>query len=162
MTTLDTRTDPGGAAASDATTEQICVVRSVELAAPAARVFSVQSDIARWTEWHPDVSYAVALGPHRPGSVFEWVWRGTSTRTRVLEVVEPTLLVWSSLSARGASVLRWELTPAGSATTLTASLRFAPAVPVPRSRAERLQERSIERWFEGLVRALQPDVLALT
>lgn len=161
MATLDTRDETSGAPAPDATTEQITVEHRGELGAAPARVFAVQTDVAHWTSWHPDVSHAAPLGPHRPGSVFEWVWRGTATRTRVLEVVEPELVVWSSLSARGASVIRWTIEPAGVGSLLTASLRFAPAVPVPRSRAQQLQERALERWFGGLARALEPDLVSL-
>ena len=161
MATLDTRDEADGGPAPDATTEQITVEHRGEIGAAPTRVFAVQSDVAHWTDWHPDVSHAAPLGTHRPGSVFEWVWRGTPTRTRVLEVAEPELLVWSSLSTRGASVMRWTIEPTDAGSLVTASLRFAPAIPVPRSRAQRLQERALERWFEGLVRALEPDLISL-
>lgn len=160
MNTLDARAT-ASVDAPDTTSEQICAERSLVVAVPPAQVFAVQCDVARWTDWHPDVSHAAPLGPHRPGSVFEWVWRGTATRTRVLEVVEPERLVWSSLSARGASVVTWTFTPTATGTLVAASLRFAPAAPVARSRAQQLQERALERWFEGLVRAVEPDVISL-
>jgi hypothetical protein len=107
------------------------------------------------------VSHAVSLGPHRPGSVFEWVWRATPTRTRVLEVEPDTRLVWSSLSARGASVLSWRFTPRDDRTLVTGTIRFAPALPVAPTRARQLQERALERWIGGLARATDPSLISL-
>jgi len=121
--------------------------------APLEVVWDLQTDVAQWTRWHPDVSHSVPLGPHRPGAMFEWVWRGVPTRTRVLDVVPCQRLTWSSLSARGTSVAHWLFDPDDEGVLVTALVRLAPDGAVPGSRADYLQERALSRWLDGLARA---------
>jgi uncharacterized protein YndB with AHSA1/START domain len=130
--------------------QQISTDFTRHLRAPARHVWDAQTDVARWTDWHPDVSRAVPLGPHRAGSMFEWTWRGMPTRTRVLEAVPHRRLVWSSLSARGSSVGTWTFEPDDTGVLVTVAVRLAPAGPVNPARAAYLQERALERWLEGL------------
>jgi uncharacterized protein YndB with AHSA1/START domain len=153
VATLETSpTSPAKSSAPKTGTQpqQICTEFARELRAPVEHVWSVQTDVARWTDWHPDVSRAVALGPHRAGSMFEWTWRGMPTRTRVLEAVPERRLVWSSLSASGSSVGTWTFTPEASSVLVTVSVRLAPAAAVSAARAAYLQERALERWLDGL------------
>jgi hypothetical protein len=126
--------------------------------APLELVWSLQTDVAQWTRWHPDVSYAAPLGPHRPGAMFEWVWRGVSTRTRVLDVVPCRRLAWTSLSARGTSVAHWLFDHEADGVLVTALVRLAPDGQTTPTRADYLQERALARWLDGLARAAELHV----
>jgi hypothetical protein len=123
--------------------------------APLELVWSLQTDVAQWTQWHPDVSHAVPLGPHRAGAMFEWVWRGVPTRTRVLDAVPCRRLAWTSLSARGTSMAHWLFDREADGVRVTALVRLAPDGPGAVARADYLQERALGRWLEGLARAAE-------
>ena len=60
----------------------------IEIAAPAAIVWRVLTEISNWPNWNPDVKSATREGPLAPGTEFRWK-AGPGTITSTLQTVEP-------------------------------------------------------------------------
>ena len=60
----------------------------IEVAASAAIVWRVLTEIANWPSWNPDVKSATLEGPLAPGTQFRWK-AGPGTITSTLQGVEP-------------------------------------------------------------------------
>ncbi len=128
---------------------------SIDIAAPAERVFSVYADVEHWAEWTASVTGVERLdpGPLRVGS------RARVSQSRLpVAVWEVTDLVpgrsfrWT---ARGPGVLTTgghEVTPAGAEqVTVTASLEQAGVLgPLLGLLTKRLTERYLDMEVRGL------------
>lgn len=72
------------------------VARSeIEIAAPAAIVWSVLADIARWPSWNPDVKSASLEGDLAEGATFSWKAGLGTIRSTLRRVEPPGLIAWT-------------------------------------------------------------------
>ncbi|MFE2586418.1 SRPBCC family protein [Streptomyces sp. NPDC059378] len=65
--------------------------------APLSRIWKIQTDVASWPSWQPDVTEAVKLtpGPLREGSVFRWSVNGlTDITSTVAQSWPERRIVW--------------------------------------------------------------------
>jgi uncharacterized protein YndB with AHSA1/START domain len=53
--------------------------------APIEAVWKIQTDVARWPSWQPEVDAAQADGPLTVGSVFRWHTAGLDITSTVAE-----------------------------------------------------------------------------
>ncbi|WNG32258.1 hypothetical protein F0U61_00515 [Archangium violaceum] len=83
--------------------------------APPKAVWSVLTDIDRWTEWMPEFASARLEGPLAPGSVIFWEPQGQVVESRLVVVEAERRLVWNGTDG---AVHVWELVPTGNGTLL--------------------------------------------
>lgn len=61
----------------------------IMISAPIQRIWDIQTDVAGWPSWQPDVDGADADGPLTEGSVFRWQTGGLDITSTVEEVNAP-------------------------------------------------------------------------
>ncbi len=79
--------------------------------APAEVIWNIQTDIAAWPRWQPEVDAAQLDGPLAVGSVFYWETAGLRITSTVQELDPPRRIVWSGPAPGITAVHVWELTP---------------------------------------------------
>lgn len=83
--------------------------------APLETVWQLESDIAHWADWNPEISASALEGDLRPGTVLRWKAAGFSIAA-TLDVVEPPhRLIWTgkSFGSRAEDAWRFEATAQG-------------------------------------------------
>jgi hypothetical protein len=70
------------------TRDEICIH------APIETIWDIQTDVASWPSWQPDVDSAQANGPLTVGSVFRWQTAGLDITSTVEEVDAPHRIAW--------------------------------------------------------------------
>jgi hypothetical protein len=105
----------------------------IEVAASAAIVWRVLTEIANWPSWNPDVKSATLEGPPAAGTQFRWK-AGPGTITSTLQGVEPTHRIeWTGTTFGIKAIHVYELEQQDGTTTV----------------------RSAESWDGLLVRVLR-------
>ena len=79
--------------------------------APAATISSIQTDVASWPSWQPEVDSAEAQGPLAVGSVFRWQTAGLDITSTVAEIDPPHRIVWGGPAQGIAVVYVWSFEP---------------------------------------------------
>src|SRR6266699_1522554 len=93
--------------------------------APIETVWDIQTDVASWPSWRPDVDGARADGPLTVRSVFRWQTAGLDITSTVEEVDAPRRIVWGGPAQGSAATAR-----AGPVHTAPAkSLRTCVKIP---------------------------------
>src|SRR3954466_8718064 len=78
--------------------------------APIETIWNIQTDVAGWPAWQPDVDGAeVAEGPLPPGSVFRWQTAGLDITSTVEEVDAPHRIVWGGPAQGIVAIHVWTL-----------------------------------------------------
>jgi uncharacterized protein YndB with AHSA1/START domain len=104
-----------------------------EIAAPLELVWEVQSELARWPEWNPDITDVQLTGPLAPGSVFKWKAGGLRIVSELQEVNPPQRLAWTGRTLGIRAVHTWTFEETGGRTRVST-------------------EESFEGWLPGLLR----------
>ena len=80
------------------------------IAAPLDVVWSVQTNIAEWTQWNPEVRFVDLRGPLAPGTEFRWKSGGSSILSTLQEIEPKRRIAWTgrTLGIRAAHV--WTFT----------------------------------------------------
>jgi uncharacterized membrane protein len=108
--------------------------------APVARVWAVQTDIAAWPKWQPDVSSATLEGPLAPGSIFRWKAMGLGITSTLQEVESERRIGWTGRSVGMRAVHRWRFEPRGAHTLV-------------------VTEESLSGWFARLLKVFDRKFL---
>lgn len=132
----------------------------VEANAPRERVWTILSQVDRWSRWHPGIGFAILRGELRAGTRLDWRGDGMRFRSTLAEVEAPRRLTWTlrTLGARG--IHRWTLESAGEGRTLVRSEEAWEGLPVRllRGTLRRTLTASRTAWLERLRdRAEGPD-----
>jgi uncharacterized protein YndB with AHSA1/START domain len=77
--------------------------------APIQTVWDIQTDVAEWPSWQPDVDGAQLDGPLAAGSVFRWQTAGLHITSTVAEIDEPPRIVWGGPAQGIVAVHVWTL-----------------------------------------------------
>lgn len=90
-----------------ATSPDVVVERSIEIASPPAEVFAILVDAARWTEWDPNVKTvrAYAGRPLAVGDHFYQDPAGYACEARVLDVVSDRVIRWRGQAPDGGGIV---------------------------------------------------------
>ncbi|WNG24914.1 hypothetical protein F0U62_13515 [Cystobacter fuscus] len=83
--------------------------------APPKAIWSVLTEIDRWTEWMPEFASARLEGPLAPGSVIFWEPPGQVVESRLVVVEPERRLIWNGTDG---AVHVWELIPMANGTLL--------------------------------------------
>ncbi|MCA9784161.1 MAG: SRPBCC family protein [Candidatus Cloacimonetes bacterium] len=86
------------------------------LAASPERVWAVQSDLASWSRWNPDVRSLILHGPLQAGSAFDWNGGGMQIHSVLSEVTAPVRIAWSGQAFGIRAHHSWEFVAEGTVT----------------------------------------------
>jgi uncharacterized protein YndB with AHSA1/START domain len=124
--------------------------------APAETIWSIQTDVARWPSWQPDVDSAEAEGPLAVGSVFRWQTAGLDITSTVEEFDPPRRIAWGGPAQGIVAVHVWMLEPQDDG-VLVRTEESWEGEPVD-AQPEALQgalDASLRAWLENLKRAAE-------
>jgi len=79
--------------------------------APAEVIWNIQTDIATWPQWQPEVDAAQLDGALAVGSQFHWQTAGLQITSTVKELDPPRRIVWAGPAQGITAIHVWELTP---------------------------------------------------
>lgn len=101
----------------------VSVRTSIEINAPIERVWSILTDLPRWTEWNSAVTAIEASGPVAVGTTFRWR-AGSTINSQVFRVTAPTLIAWSGRTMGIDAVHVWRLSSGRAGTIVTTEESF--------------------------------------
>ena len=124
--------------------------------APITTIWDIQTDIAAWPSWQPDVDGTQVEGPLAVGSTFRWQTSGLDITSTVEEVDAPHRIVWGGSAQGIVAVHLWTLTERedGVLVHTEESWEGEPVV----AQTEILQaalDGSLRGWLENLKRAAE-------
>src|SRR6476619_1935857 len=124
--------------------------------APIETIWSIQTDVAAWPSWQPDVDGAESEGPLAVGSVFRWQTAGLDITSTVREIDAPRRIVWGGPAQGIVAVHVWTFEPWNEG-VLVRTEESWEGDPVT-ANVETLQgalDGSLRAWLENLKRAAE-------
>lgn len=121
--------------------------------APIETIWDIQTDVASWPSWQPDVDSAQADGPLTVGSVFHWQTAGLDITSTVEEVDPPHRIAWGGPAQGIVAVHVWTLDERDD-NVLVSTAESWEGDPVS-AQAGPLQaalDQSLRNWLENLKR----------
>ena len=96
----------------DINTEAPVITRDeMVIDAPIETIWQIQTDVANWPSWQPDVDGTQVDAPLVVGSVFHWQTQGVDIASTVAEVEAPHRIVWVGPARGIVAVHVWTLHP---------------------------------------------------
>ena len=92
------------------TTAPVVTRDEILIRAPIQTIWDIQTDIAAWPSWQPDVDGAQVDGPLAVGSTFRWQTSGLDITSTVTELDAPNRIVWGGPAEGIVAVHLWTLT----------------------------------------------------
>ena len=124
--------------------------------APIETIWGIQTDVASWPSWQPDVDSAQADGPLTVGSVFRWQTAGLDITSTVEEVDAPHRIAWGGPAQGIVAVHVWTLDEReGSVLVSTAESWEGDAVSAQAGPLQAALDQSLRNWLENLKRAAE-------
>lgn len=124
--------------------------------APIEAIWQIQTDVAGWPSWQPDVDGAQVDGPLSVGSVFRWQTAGLDITSTVEEVDAPRRIVWGGPAQGIVAVHVWTLDQQGDG-VLVGTAESWEGDPVT-AKVEELQaalDGSLHVWLQNLKRVAE-------
>jgi uncharacterized protein YndB with AHSA1/START domain len=124
--------------------------------APIDTIWDIQTDVASWPSWQPDVDGAEASGPLAVGSVFRWQTAGLDITSTVEEIEPPNRIVWGGPAQGIVAVHVWTFQPQGAG-VLVRTQESWEGDPVD-AQVDPLQsalDKSLRDWLENLKRTAE-------
>ncbi len=124
--------------------------------APIERIWEIQTDVANWPSWQPDVDGVQTDGPLAVGSVFHWQTAGLDITSTVEEVDAPHRIVWGGPARGIVAVHVWTLSAQDDG-VLVYTEESWEGEPVD-NQVETLQsalDNSLRDWLENLKRTAE-------
>ena len=124
--------------------------------APIQTVWDIQTDVAAWPSWQPDVDGAQADGPLAVGSVFRWQTGGLDITSTVEEVDAPRRIVWGGPAQGIVAVHVWTLEPQEDGVLVhTEESWEGEPVTAQLETMQGLLDQSLRAWLENLKRTAE-------
>lgn len=114
--------------------------KEILINAPIEKVWSLETDINRWSNWQPGVSQAQLDGELAVGSVFRWKGQGLNIVSTLGEVDAPHRIGWTGKAIGMDAVHIWTFEPAGDQTRV-------------------ISEESWSGWFTRLLKLFDRQML---
>ncbi len=127
--------------------------------APIETIWEIQTDVAGWPSWQPEVDGAQLDAPLAVGSVFRWQTAGLDITSTVEEIDPPRRVVWGGAAQGIVAVHVWTLEPREDG-VLVRTAESWDGEPVT-AQAETLQgalDGSLRNWLENLKRTAEQSV----
>ena len=87
-----------------------------DVAAPLVVVWGLQTDMAHWKDWNPDIATMQVDGPLQPGTRFVWEAGGMTIRSTLTEVLPGQRIAWRGETFGIDAVHVWEFSERGGVT----------------------------------------------
>ena len=128
----------------------------IAISAPIETIWEIQTDVAGWPSWQPDVDGAQVDGPLAVGSVFRWQTAGLDITSTVKELEAPHRIVWGGPAQGIVAVHVWtfEEHDDGVLVRTAESWEGDPVAAQPESLQAAL-DGSLRAWLENLKRAAE-------
>ena len=124
--------------------------------APLHRVWQLQTEIDRWSEWNPAVRRARLEGPLAVGSVFRWKSGGTSIVSTLAQVEPMSELAWTGRSFGIRAAHTWSFRRQGKSVAVVTRESFDGWVPRLLSRAaQAMLAATLRTWLKHLKQAAE-------
>lgn len=125
----------------------------IAIDAPAARVWSVLTDVAAWPRWNAAVESVRSDGTFEAGSVFRWKSQGFTVTSTLVVVDAPLRLVWTGKAIGTRARHEWEIVTTDRGVVVTTSETFDGWLPrlMPRTMQRKL-EATLPAWLAALKR----------
>jgi hypothetical protein len=123
----------------------------ITINAPLQTVWQLQSGIAGWPNWNPDIRRAELTGPLAAGTVFHWETAGLAISSTLGEIVPLEKLAWSGGTGGILAIHVW-IFSADAAGTEVRTEESWEGVSLP-SRTQDIQaalDASLVRWLSFL------------
>jgi uncharacterized protein YndB with AHSA1/START domain len=126
------------------------------ISAPIQTIWDIQTDVASWPSWQPEVDGAEADSPLTVGSVFRWQTAGLDITSTVEEIEPPRRIVWGGPAQGIVAVHVWTLDEQddGVLVKTAESWEGDPVTAQPEALQAAL-DRSLRNWLENLKRAAE-------
>ena len=124
--------------------------------APIETIWEIQTNVADWPSWQPDVDAAQTEGPLDVGSVFRWQTAGLDIASTVEEIDAPRRIGWGGPAQGIVAVHVWTLEPQDEG-VLVRTEESWEGDPVT-AQVETLQgalDASLRAWLENLKRTAE-------
>ena len=132
------------------------------ISAPIQTIWDIQTDVAEWPSWQPDVDGAEADGPLAVGSVFRWQTAGLDIASTVEEIEPPRRIVWGGPAQGIVAVHVWTLDERdGGVLVQTAESWEGDPVAAQPEPLQAALDGSLRAWLENLKRAAEGRTGAL-
>ena len=127
--------------------------------APIDTVWRIQTDVAGWPDWQPDVVRVEGSAPLHAGDTFRWLVAGLDIVSTVQEVDPPHRIVWGG-PARGIDGVHvWTLEETADGVLVRTRESWAgPAVTDAPEAAQAALDASLRDWLENLKKRAEHDV----
>lgn len=127
--------------------------------APIETVWDIQTDVAEWPSWQPDVDGADADRELEVGSVFRWQTGGLDITSTVEEIDAPHRIVWGG-SAQGIEAIHvWTLDEQeGAVLVRTEESWDGEPVSAQVEALQRALDASLHDWLQNLKDAAEDRV----
>ena len=112
-------------------------------------IWKIQTDVASWPSWQPDVDGAETEGPLAVGSVFRWQTGGLDITSTVAEVDAPHRIVWGGPAQGIVAVHVWTLDAAEDGVLVrTAESWEGDPVTAQAGTLQAALDQSLRNWLE--------------
>jgi uncharacterized protein YndB with AHSA1/START domain len=124
--------------------------------APITTIWDIQTDIAAWPSWQPDVDGAQVEGPLAVGSTFRWQTSGLDITSTVAEVDAPHRIVWGGPAQGIVAVHVWTLSERDDGVLVhTEESWEGDPVLVQTETLQAALDGSLRSWLENLKHAAE-------
>lgn len=123
----------------------------IQIVAPTDTVWTIFTDVARWTTWNRAIDRAALDGPIAVGSAIHWATAGMDIVSTIGELIPHRRLVWSGTSNGIVGIHHWQFTPVEGGTLVQTEESWA-GEPVEQQ-VEAMQrglDESLRAWLESL------------
>ena len=121
------------------------------ISAPIQTIWDIQTDVAGWPSWQPDVDSAETDGPLMVGSVFRWQTAGLDITSTVEEYDDPRRIVWGGPAQGIVAVHVWTLEEqADGVLVRTAESWEGDPVTAQRETLQSGLDDSLRNWLQNL------------
>jgi uncharacterized protein YndB with AHSA1/START domain len=141
-----------GEAAMDINTDAPVITRDeILISAPIQTIWDIQTDVAGWPSWQPDVDGAETDGPLMVGSIFRWQTAGLDITSTVAEYDAPHRIVWGGPARGIVAVHVWTLEEqADGVLVRTAESWEGDPVTAQRETLQSALDDSLRNWLQNL------------
>jgi uncharacterized protein YndB with AHSA1/START domain len=124
--------------------------------APIETIWDIQTNVAEWPSWQPDVDGVQTEGPLEPGSEFRWQTAGLDITSTVEEIDAPRRIVWGGPAQGIVAVHVWTFEPKDDGVLVrTAESWDGEPVTAQRETLQGALDGSLRAWLENLKRTAE-------
>ncbi|GAB4257232.1 MAG: hypothetical protein Kow00129_17360 [Thermoleophilia bacterium] len=123
----------------------------IEIDAPLQTVWDILTHVAGWPAWNPDVKYAQAEAPLRPGTLIKWRAGPGTIKSLVADVEPGSRLSWRGSMLGIKAIHVWTMSSAGAKTIVRSEESWEGLIPwIARRYARRTLGNALSRGLAAL------------